>query len=367
MRLDLWLRPPQPDSAGVWQGGFYYDKLWGTLIGFPASFGSDNELNDHHFHYGYFIRAAAEVARHDPAWAGDKQRGVMVKLLVRDVANWKRGDTDDRADGQFPFLRNFDPYAGHSWASGHARFGDGNNNESSSEAMNAWYGLILWGEATGDPTIRDLGVYLYTTEMTAIQEYWFDVLDENHPADYTPSVVTMVWGGKGANGTWFSSNPEMVHGINWLPINGGSLYLGQMPGYVEKNYQALVAENGGTNWDAWADLIWMYRALVDPDDAAKQFDAASQTQAFEEGNSPANAYHWIFSLKRLGQVDPTITADSTLYAVFKSGPTRTYCAFGRPGKPLTVTFSDGHKLETVPSKFSVDTSAGNAGRKRDGR
>src|SRR5688572_31565583 len=52
----------------------------------------------------------------------------------------------DRQDKLFPFLRNFDPYAGHSWASGHARFGDGNNNESSSEAMNAWYGMILFGQ-----------------------------------------------------------------------------------------------------------------------------------------------------------------------------------------------------------------------------
>ena len=110
-------------------------------------------------------------------------------------------------------MRNFDPYAGHSWASGHAKFGDGNNNESSSEAMNAWYGMILWGEFTGDTAVRDRGIYLYTTEMQAIQEYWFDVHDENHPATFTPSVVTMVWGGKGANATWFTANPEAVHGI----------------------------------------------------------------------------------------------------------------------------------------------------------
>ena len=32
------------------------------------------ELNDHHFHYGYFIRAAAEIARRDPAWAADMGR-----------------------------------------------------------------------------------------------------------------------------------------------------------------------------------------------------------------------------------------------------------------------------------------------------
>ena len=136
------------DAQGVLKkssaGLFYYEPTWGTLIGYPASYGSDNELNDHHFHYGYFLRAAGELARRDPAWAADAKWGAMLKLLVRDIVS------TDRGDKLFPFLRNFDPYAGHSWASGHARFADGNNNESSSEAMNAWYGLILLGAATGD-------------------------------------------------------------------------------------------------------------------------------------------------------------------------------------------------------------------------
>ncbi len=79
----------------------------------------------------------------------------MVKLLIRDIAS------PDHNDTMFPFLRCFDPYAGHSWASGHSRFADGNNNESSSEAMNAWSGVILFGEATGDRTLRDLGIYLF--------------------------------------------------------------------------------------------------------------------------------------------------------------------------------------------------------------
>ena len=61
----------------------------------------------------------------------------MVLLLIRDIAS------PDRDDPLFPFLRTFDPYAGHSWASGTALFGSGNNQESSSEAMNAWTGIIV--------------------------------------------------------------------------------------------------------------------------------------------------------------------------------------------------------------------------------
>jgi endoglucanase Acf2 len=343
-RLERWLNPREAGAAGGnprTSNVFHYDRNWGTLIGYPASFGSDVELNDHHFHYGYFLKAAAEIARHDPAWAADERWGGMLRLLIRDVAS------TDRADPLFPFLRNFDPYAGHTWASGHAKFGDGNNNESSSEAMNAWCGLILLGQAIGDPATRDLGVWLYTTEMTAIHEYWFDVRDENHPPAYAPAVVTMVWGGKGANGTWFSNKPPVVHGINFLPIHGGSLYLGLYPDYARRNYEDLVRRNKGDRFAEWADIAWMYRALSDPADAARLMDAAGEKYPAEGGNSRANTYHWITALRTLGRVDGGVTADHPLSATFVKDGVRTYTAWNVSDKPLTVRFSDGFVLESV--------------------
>ena len=63
--LENWLTA----SSGETDHLFYYDQNWGTLIGYDASYGSDQELNDHHFHYGYFIAAAATVAKFDPNWA----------------------------------------------------------------------------------------------------------------------------------------------------------------------------------------------------------------------------------------------------------------------------------------------------------
>jgi endoglucanase Acf2 len=336
-RLENWFVAAGKGEAKS-RGLFYYNKNWGTLIGYPASYGSDTELNDHHFHYGYFIKAAAEIARHDKAWAADERWGGMVKLLIRDVAS------PSRADPLFPFLRCFDPYAGHSWASGHARFADGNNNESSSEAMNAWCGMILWGEATGDRAIRDLGIFLYVTEMTAINEYWFDVHGDNHPKKYPASVVTMIWGGKGANATWFSSKPELVHGINWLPMHAGSLYLGHYPDYARKNYDALVREKKGTAWDDWADIILMYRALSDADDALRQFNASRDSYKGEGGNTRANTYSWLHSLSELGQVDRTVRAPVPLHAVFRKGKQRTYVVYNMMAAKQTVKFSDGAEV-----------------------
>ncbi|GAB3932438.1 hypothetical protein GCM10027614_01630 [Micromonospora vulcania] len=145
-------------SAGKTSRVFYYDANWGTLIGYPASYGSDQELNDHHFHYGYFIAAAATLAKFDPSWATASQYGTMVDLLIRDADNY------DRTDTRFPYLRDFDIYAGHDWASGHGSFGSGNNQESSSEGMNFANALIQWGQATGNTAVRDAGVFLYTTQ-----------------------------------------------------------------------------------------------------------------------------------------------------------------------------------------------------------
>src|SRR5208283_4851947 len=212
-RLEAWFTA----GPGKKETVFTYNPRWSTLVGLKASYGSDWPFNDHHFHYGYFIRAAAEVARCDPAWAAKDKWGGMVEMLIRDIAS------PDRQDKLFPFLRCFDRYAGHSWASGDAGFADGNNQESSSEAMNAWYGLILWGEATGDQALRDLGLYLYTTEMTALEEYWFDVSATNFPKEFPRTALGMVWGGKGAWATWFSGDPDSIHGINYLPYTPGSV------------------------------------------------------------------------------------------------------------------------------------------------
>lgn len=340
-QIEDWFSAIGPNGAAKSKTLFHYDERVGTLIGYPASYGSDTELNDHHFHYGYFIKAAAELARHDPAWAADARWGAMVKLLIRDVVS------PDRADAMFPFLRCFDPYAGHSWASGTSHFPDGNNNESSSEAMNAWTGLILWAEATGDRPLRDLGVFLFTTEMNAIQEYWFDVRDENHPPAFTPSVATMIWGGKGANETWFTPDPQLVHGINWLPIHGGSLYLGHFPAYAEKNYRALVSEfKGGDQFDNWPDIAWMYRALSDPADAIRLYEAADPTKKIEDGNTRANVAHWIYNLNALGKPDRSFTADYPAYAVFNKAGVKTYVVWNLTDAPLTVSFSDGTKVST---------------------
>jgi endoglucanase Acf2 len=103
LRLEGWLTATGADGRPKDRGLFAHDDRWGTLIGYPAAYGSDTELNDHHFQYGYFLKAAAEVARRDPSWGARDRWGGMVELLIRDFA------CPDRDDRLFPFLRNFSP------------------------------------------------------------------------------------------------------------------------------------------------------------------------------------------------------------------------------------------------------------------
>ena len=344
-RLENWFTAASGESTGL----FFYDSQWGTLIGSPASYGSDSEINDHHFHYGYFIRAAAAVARRDRTWG--KNWGNMVDLLVRDIASTIPNDE------LFPRLRCFDVYAGHSWASGHARFGDGNNQESSSEAINAWYAMMLWGEVSGNRAIRDTGFYLYNTERTAVEEYWFDVSDTNFPPSFPNVALGMIWGGKGAFATWFSSDIDCIHGINWLPFTPASIYMGRHPDYVKKNFDEITRrrKNGTDYNNGWGDLVVMFAALYDPSIGRKHLQSVPDCK-IEEGNTRAFMHHWLQTLSRYGRNHSDITSNHPFVNVYLKDGSSTYMAYNFNHEPLTVTFSDGTRLKAKPGKLTIHES-----------
>ena len=116
-RLENWLSYSSGEVAFL----FYYNKTWTSLLGYPAGHGQDNNINDHHFHWGYFIHAASFLEEFEPGWS--TKYGGMIDLLVRDAAS------PNRTDALFPYLRNFNPYAGHCWANGFATFPQGNDQE----------------------------------------------------------------------------------------------------------------------------------------------------------------------------------------------------------------------------------------------
>lgn len=360
---------------------FYYDEEVGILVGYPSSFGSDTQLNDHHFHYGYWINAAAQVALRDPEWIKEENYGAMVKELVKDIANDNREDTT-----RYPYLRNFEPYEGHSWASGHQLFLDGNNQESSSEAIHAWAGIILLGETMKDSSMRDLGIYLYTTEISAVENYWFDYdrdvlspqfrgADENatelnsENKDQQP-IASMIWGGKYVYGTWWTAEPLQVQGINLLPITGSSLYLAKKEGFNSWNYETakrLEERYTGPDkladpTDRWKDVWSEYLALEDPEEALKNWCPSGNLQDVKEtesGESLAHTYHYILSLSRYGRPDFSIQSDDALSAVFNKNGVKTYCAYNAREEERVVHFTDG--TEVIVKPHTMYCGSGQAG------
>ena len=320
---------------------FARNEEWSTLIGYPDAYGSASELNDHHFHWSYFLHGAAHVALNHPTWARDSQWGGLVKLLVRDAASPMRGDTD------YPFLRSFDPYAGHSWANGHAGFPDGNNQESSSESVYFASGLILYGEATGNRAIRDLGVYLYVTETNAIHDYWFDLHGDTWSPTYAHETAGMVWGSGVAYATWFSGEPEMKLGIQYLPIHAGSLHLGRLGDKLDAQYDEVLTENGGPP-DVWAGLLWSGLATGKGTRAWSLLEPVLDDYPTEEGESRAFTYHWVRTLSELGAPAGDVLADIATYGVFDGEAGRTHVAFHAGCAPRTVHFTDGESLSVDP-------------------
>ena len=344
-RAEQWL-------AGEGSTYFHYDASQGTVASYPEEFFTVEQLNDHHFTYGYWIRAAAEIALRDPAWAASDKWGGMVDLLVDDIAN------PVRAEARFPFLRNFDPYEGHSWASGIGMGDMGNNQESSSEAMNAWAGVILWAEVQGRPALRDLGIYLYATEAQAINHYWFDIHGKVLPPEYKNVEVSQVFGGMMAHNTWWIDDPRQIKGINILPLTTASTYLAQDPAFITRNVASLkpeiaLWESRGKKInppDIWQDIFAQYLGLADP---AAGMAAWNRWGSFELGDTRTHTLHWLLSLQAMGAPDLTVSANTPLYSVFKrTDGSKTYLAFNAGKAPIQVRFSDGKTLMVEPGKLA---------------
>ena len=337
---------------------FHLDSTLGTVLAYPEEYFSIEQMNDHHFHYGYWIRAMAEIALRDPAWAAKDRWGGMVDLLVADIATSQRGRKD------FPFLRNFDVYEGHSWASGNGMNPWGNNQESSSEAINAWAGLILWAEVTGNTSLRDLGVYLYTSEIEAISYYWFDIHRLVFAPEYRSAEVSMVFGGKYAHNTWWIDEPRQIKGINLLPITTASAYLARDPAFVKRSVATLPEETRQYESrgrradppDIWQDLFAKYLALADPQAG---LNAWNRWGAVEFGDSRTHTLHFILSLQSMGPPDLSVGADTPLHAVFKQADgSRTYMAYNASSSPISVRFTDGQVLEAPAHKLAVHSVSG---------
>lgn len=259
--IEIWLTPGGKATGGA-ESEFLYDTSWGGFVNCgcnwvdghctneaPSScpaladvnvnFGN-GWYNDHHYHYGYQIYAAAVVAKHRPEWG--KEFYDRVLLYVRDIANPSRDDT------YFATYRMKDWYLGNSWASGlmsAERSPTGRNEESSSEAIAAFEAIALYGSVMMDifdkgtekhrsaTELRNVGELLTATEIYATQRYWqvkrptspledgergMSAVATSYPSGYKKLIVAMVHSTMVTFQTWFSPQAVVSYGIQIMPL-----------------------------------------------------------------------------------------------------------------------------------------------------
>jgi len=275
--LQKWFNPKGCDTSAT--KCFVYDDGIKSIIGLEASFGSD-ELNDHHFHYGYLLYAAAVVAKNDPALADSF--APVADLLVADIAS-------SDASAEFPQYRNFDPYSGHAWASGSSPFADGNNQESSSESVNAWNALAMWEKVRGNTDMYDQAVWMMSAEANSAKLYWTNADFSEFPA-FTHKIAALNWGGKRDYATWFSPEPGAMLGIQLIPMGSYSTYLAGDADRIKAN----LAEGAPGGYGAqFGEYMVQYLALADP--AAARAELANLPAEIDNGTTKSYVMAFVFS------------------------------------------------------------------------
>ncbi|CAM6117378.1 unnamed protein product [Calypogeia fissa] len=293
------------DSITPWFRGTFsgnalvYDPKWGGLVSREGSKdpGADFGLamyNDHHYHHGYFCYAGAVLAKLDPAWGRAFKSHLYA--LVGDFMTYNSTDSSS-----FTRLRCFDPWKMHSWAGGLTEFADGRNQESTSEAVNAYYSAALVGLAYGDSDLINLGLTLTALEIRASQALWHIRCDSTlYEPEFVKNnrVVGVLWANKRDNGLWFASKDcrEMRLGIQVLPITPITEVLFRDKQFAQElvDWTMPVLNREGVT-DGWRGFVYALLAVYEPHTAHQ---LVSQLADHDDGNSLSNLLWWIHSRPR---------------------------------------------------------------------
>ncbi|MBH2043560.1 MAG: hypothetical protein I8H87_08525 [Comamonadaceae bacterium] len=173
---------------------------------------------DHMFHYGYYIYAAAVMGRYDPAWLATYKE--PVNTLVRDIAN------ASTLDKSFPITRTYDWFRMQNVADA-GPTDKGGNTESSSEAINSGYALVLWGAATGNGELQALAAIMAAGEIRTAQAFYQVTPANNVFADVAPVTVPVI-GGDGGRSSSLTLDPAgmVALGIKYQSVSQHQVFFG---------------------------------------------------------------------------------------------------------------------------------------------
>ncbi|KAF9386807.1 hypothetical protein CPC16_007371 [Podila verticillata] len=278
------------------QNPLVYDVTWKGLIsgqglekGALADFGN-TWYNDHHYHYGYFIHTAAIIRHLDPQWTS-LEINSFVHGLLRDVAN------PSSSDPYFPVFRSFDWFMGHSWSQGIFVSLDGKDEESTSEDINLYYAMSLWGRVVGNPELDRLGQVMLTVARRSIQAYFLMEADnKNQPASFVKNHVTgILFENKVDHTTYFSPRVECIQGIQMIPATP-ALPMIRRKEFVQQEWDDLLRARVDQIEDGWRSILMMNYATLDKD-AAWQYFTSNKNVPLDDGMTKTWALFYVASQK----------------------------------------------------------------------
>lgn len=130
-------------------------------------------------------------------------------------------------DPYFPVTRCRDWFAGHSWASGIANGAGSRDQESTGEAINGYYGALLWATVALSQDYVNYAKLLVATEQQGAQVYWHlypqqSSTDPNNPYPEAAvrNLVTMGNVEDWQSGAWlfWGAEKSEIAAIQMLPI-----------------------------------------------------------------------------------------------------------------------------------------------------
>ncbi|XP_027928463.1 probable endo-1,3(4)-beta-glucanase ARB_01444 [Vigna unguiculata] len=287
----------EPWLDGTFKGnGFLYERKWRGLVTEQGSTDSTADFgfgiyNDHHFHLGYFLYGIAVLAKIDPAWG--KKFKPQAYSLATDFMN-----LGQRYNSDYPRLRCFDLYKLHSWASGLTEFEDGRNQESTSEAVNAYYAAALMGLAYGDSRLVDTGSTLLALEIRATQTWWHVKAEDNlYEEEFAKDnrIVGILWANKRDSKLWWATAEcrECRLSIQVLPLLPVTETLFSDTVYTKELVEwTLPSLKNKTNVEGWKGFTYALQGIYDKSTALKQI---RRLTGFDDGNSFSNLLWWIHS------------------------------------------------------------------------
>ncbi|KAI9995848.1 hypothetical protein PInf_012916 [Phytophthora infestans] len=186
---------------------------------------------------------------------------------------------------------------------------DGKDQESTSEDVNFYYGMKLWGQVSGNKAVEDIGSLMLRLDARTVRTYFLMTSDNTiHPPQFVPNHVTGIFfDNKADYTTWFSAEKYRIHGIQMIPvspING----LARTKTFIQEEWDDILSKEpivtGSITSNAWLSLLLVNEAVINQADALAKLATATMDDGLTRS--------WLCPMPHLIKPQPTFGVEGEI-------------------------------------------------------